>query len=166
MGAGDQTVKARTRKLIHLLKGGYPVVADLPWLKGNVFGYNEERKVFRVREGAVTLEIPFEAPERTDVVLAPIEGTWTLCLPAHLRVRNALREGTLKRIHVNQHHIRANMKDGLDRPIFTVKVGKLNFYGRQVRILGPSELIYRPCNPLSCGAMAWVETRAEVEVIP
>ena len=68
-------MKARTRKLIHLLKGGYPVVADLPWLKGNVFGYNEERKVFRVREGAVTLEIPFEAPERTDVVLAPIEGT-------------------------------------------------------------------------------------------
>lgn len=156
---------ARTRKLIQLLRCGYPVVADLPWLKGNVFGYDKEQGTFRVREASGVRDVKKEL-EKFPVVLAPVDGTWTLRLPAHLREKDALREGTLKRIHVNQHHIRANKKDGGCRPVFTVKIGKVNLYGRQVRILGPSELTYRPINPLSCGARAWLETRAKVEVIP
>lgn len=64
-------------------------------------------------------------------------------------------------IHVNQHHIRANRKDGLDRPVFTVKTYNSNQYAHRVEIKGPSELVYQEY-PLSCGASCWIETEAEV----
>jgi len=70
-----------------------------------------------------------------------------------------------KRIHVNQHLIKANRKDGGSRPVLTVKTYKSNDYGRAVEILGPSRLIYRPDKPLSCGAHVWIETDAKVRVI-
>jgi hypothetical protein len=69
-----------------------------------------------------------------------------------------------KRIHVNQHNIRANAKDGGSRPVLTVKTYKGNTLGDQVQVLGPSTLIYRPEQPLSCGARVWIETEAEVHV--
>jgi hypothetical protein len=68
----------------------------------------------------------------------------------------------LKKIHVNQHHIRANAKDGGNRPVLTVKTYKGNTVCHEVSIDGPSTLVYRPENPLSCGAKVWIETRAEV----
>ena len=70
-----------------------------------------------------------------------------------------------KRIHVNQHLIKANRKDGGSRPVLTVKTYKSNTYGHAVHILGPSRLIYRPDKPLSCGAHVWIETDAKVTVI-
>lgn len=69
----------------------------------------------------------------------------------------------LKRIHVNQHNIRANAK-GADLPIFTVKTYKENRKGNRVVIQGDSELVYSPDKPLSCGAKVWIETEAEVVV--
>lgn len=68
----------------------------------------------------------------------------------------------LKKIHVNQHHIIANRKDGGSRPPITIKTYKSNTYAYNVEILGPSKLVYRPDKPLSCGARLWIETRAEV----
>lgn len=70
----------------------------------------------------------------------------------------------LKRIHVNQHNIRANNKDGGQRPVITVKTYKTNTYAHEVEIKGDSKVIYRPDKPLSCGARVWIETRADVEV--
>ena len=70
----------------------------------------------------------------------------------------------LKRIHVNQHNIRANNKDGGRRPGITVKTYKTNTYAHEVEIKGDSKVIYRPDKPLSCGARVWIETRADVEV--
>jgi len=71
--------------------------------------------------------------------------------------------GNLKRIHVNQHKIKANRKgEGPPEPVVTVKSYKANTYGFTVHIDGPSEVIYRPEKPLSCGAVLWVETRAPV----
>lgn len=67
----------------------------------------------------------------------------------------------IKRIHVNQHNIRAN-KDGGNRPVITVKTYNDNQYGHAVEILGPSKVIYSPDKPLSCGAKVWIETTAEV----
>jgi hypothetical protein len=66
-----------------------------------------------------------------------------------------------KRIHVNQHNIRANAK-GADLPIFTVKTYKANLKGNRVLIQGDSELVYSPDKPLACGAKVWIETDAEV----
>ena len=66
-------------------------------------------------------------------------------------------------IHVNQHEIRYNNKNGTDRPVLTVKTYKSNTYCHEVVIKGDSKVIYSPNNPLSCGARVWVETHAEVE---
>lgn len=68
----------------------------------------------------------------------------------------------IKRIHINQHNIRANKKDGGARPVVTVKTYKTNTLCNAVEILGPSRLVYLPENPLACGAKVWIETNAEV----
>ena len=69
----------------------------------------------------------------------------------------------IKRIHVNQHNIRANTKNGnTDLPVLTVKTYKENHKGNEVIIDGPSRLVYSPDKPLSCGAKVWIETDAEV----
>ena len=70
----------------------------------------------------------------------------------------------LKRIHVNQHKIRSNKKNNLNEPVITVKTSKSNTYGHQVKILGPSKVVYSPDKPLSCGAKVWIETEAEVKI--
>jgi len=66
-----------------------------------------------------------------------------------------------KRIHINQHHIRANAK-GEDLPVITVKTYKENHKVNSVEIQGPSTLVYSPDKPLSCGAKVWIETEAVV----
>lgn len=68
-----------------------------------------------------------------------------------------------KRIHINQHNIRANLKDGGNRPVVTIKTYKQNITCNWVEILGPSRVVYSPNKPLACGAKVWVETEAEVE---
>jgi hypothetical protein len=73
---------------------------------------------------------------------------------------------TKKRIHVNQHIIKRNAKQGTNEPVITVKEGKTNTYAHAVNILGPSRVVYSPNKPLSCGAKVWIETEAEVEIEP
>lgn len=68
----------------------------------------------------------------------------------------------IKRIHVNQHVIRANKKNGTNDAPLTVKIGKKNYRCHEVHISGPSMLIYSPDKPLSCGAKCWIETEAEL----
>ena len=71
----------------------------------------------------------------------------------------------LTKIHVNQHNVRANKKNGSDLPVLTVKTYKTNIKCNVVHIQGPSRVVYSPDNPLPCGARVWVETEAEVEVL-
>ena len=70
-------------------------------------------------------------------------------------------------IHVNQIRIRQNLKYGTDEPVITVKKGKSNQYCHEVKMLGPSKVIYggndKPL--LSCGARVVIETEGEVEVV-
>lgn len=71
-----------------------------------------------------------------------------------------------KIIHVNMHNIRYNAKHGTERPVFTIKSsGGKNTYARRIKIKGPSDLVYRPEKPLSCGARVWIETDAELELL-
>ena len=69
-----------------------------------------------------------------------------------------------KRIHINQHKIRANTKHGTNEPVITVKTYKSNEYGHDVQILGESRVVYSPNKPLSCGAKVWIETEAPVVI--
>ena len=71
---------------------------------------------------------------------------------------------TIKRIHVNQHLIRAR-----DPQPLTVKESSGNTRASRVEILGNdgevcATLVYAPEHPLSCGARVWIETRNEVRV--
>ncbi len=71
-----------------------------------------------------------------------------------------------KHIHVNQHKIKANLKQGTNEPVLTVKEGRKNTYGHSVHIHGPSTVIYggndKPV--LSCGARVVIETEAELTI--
>lgn len=69
-----------------------------------------------------------------------------------------------KRIHVNQHNIKANVKDGGKRPVVSVRTSKGTKWGHQVEIQGPSKVIHSPDDPLGCGARVWVETDAPITV--
>lgn len=76
---------------------------------------------------------------------------------------------TLKRIHVNQHKIRKNIKSEEKDPPLAVRTSKQITYGNQVDILGDNgeviaSIIYSPDKPLSCGARCWIETKQEVLV--
>ena len=67
-----------------------------------------------------------------------------------------------KKIHINQHKIRANKKNNTEEPVITVKTSKDNNYAKEVDIMGKSKLVYRPNKPLSCGARVWIETDEKV----
>jgi|TARA_B100001287_G_C22601912_1_gene490842 hypothetical protein len=70
-------------------------------------------------------------------------------------------------IHVNQHKIRANKKNGTDEPVITIKKGSSNTYCHEVEIHGPSRVVYggndKPL--LSCGARVVIETESSVDIV-
>lgn len=66
-------------------------------------------------------------------------------------------------IHVNQHIIKRNAKEGSQDPVLTVKTYNSNQYAYEVDIRGPSKVVYSPDKPLSCGARVWIETEARVD---
>jgi hypothetical protein len=68
-------------------------------------------------------------------------------------------------IHVNQHVIKSNRKNGASDPVLTVKTYKDNRYAHEVLIKGDSKVVYSPDKPLSCGAHVWIETQSEVEIL-
>ena len=66
-------------------------------------------------------------------------------------------------VHVNQHKIRAG-----ERAVLTVKTYKSNDYASEADIVVDgkvvAKVVYRPDNPLSCGAKVWIETEGEVRL--
>tara|TARA_R110000751_G_scaffold226858_1_gene328772 strand:- start:212 stop:454 length:243 start_codon:yes stop_codon:yes gene_type:complete len=76
------------------------------------------------------------------------------------RIDHAAREGTIKRLHVDQHRVRNG-----DRNVVTVQTSKGPFKAAEVEWDGPSKLVYRPDTPLGCGAKVWIETTSPVKVI-
>mgnify|MGYP003119181220 FL=1 len=70
-------------------------------------------------------------------------------------------------IHVNQHKIKANLKNKTNEPVITVKKGKTNTYCHAVEIQGNSIVRYggneKPILP--CGARVVIETQDEVKIL-
>lgn len=75
------------------------------------------------------------------------------------------REGTIKRLHVNQHNIKFNAKNEEQKPVLTIKTSKRNVKCNRVLIDGPSELVYSADKPLACGAKVWIETTSKLTII-
>lgn len=69
-------------------------------------------------------------------------------------------------IHVNQHVIKRNAKTGEREPPLTVKTYRSNRKAVEVMVDGPCRVVYRPDDPLPCGAKVWIETEAEVKFSP
>ena len=91
----------------------------------------------------------------------------TSCLisPPHETAKTQiLPEGTIKRVHVDQHKIRANKKSGGRENVITIQWRGKSYKAAHVEILGASKIIYSPDKALSCGAHVWVETRAAISV--
>ena len=68
-----------------------------------------------------------------------------------------------KIIHVNQHVLKRNTKQGTDEPVLSVKTYKENSYAHEAVIYDISgaevaRVVYRPHKPLGCGARCWIET--------
>ena len=68
-------------------------------------------------------------------------------------------------VHVNQHKIKSNLKHNQKEPVLTVKTYKTNTYASKVLIKGPSQIVYSPNKPLSCGARVWLETKSKVDIV-
>jgi hypothetical protein len=73
-------------------------------------------------------------------------------------------------IHVNQHIIKANNKNGANDPVLTVKTYKSNDYAHEAIIRDDNgkevaRIVYSPEDPLSCGARVWIETKNNVDVV-
>jgi hypothetical protein len=68
----------------------------------------------------------------------------------------------LKRIHVNQHVIRANRRAARLAPPLSVKTYKANAYAFEIEVHGPCRIVYSPEQPLPCGARVWIETAGHV----
>jgi len=58
-----------------------------------------------------------------------------------------------------------NASDGGNRPVYTIKLNNgTTRYAREVEILGPSKMVYDG-RQLRCGARAWIETHADLNLI-
>ena len=74
-------------------------------------------------------------------------------------------------IHVNQHVIRSNRKKSERNPVLTVKTWQDTQAAHEVVILDTAgqpvaRIVYRPDQPLSCGAHVWIETECAVQLQP
>lgn len=67
----------------------------------------------------------------------------------------------IKRIIVNKHIIKANIKHGRNDPPLSIQTSKGIQRAHEVEIHGSSKVIYRPDKPLKCGASVWIETKVE-----
>jgi hypothetical protein len=65
-------------------------------------------------------------------------------------------------VHVNQHHIKHNAKNGTNLPLFTVKMDGRTLYAWSVIKTGPSCLEPHINDPLACGARAYDTTYSPV----
>ncbi len=71
----------------------------------------------------------------------------------------------IKRIHVNQHVIRANQRKGTREAPIRIKTSRENIACHSVQIYGASAVVYSPERPLPCGARLWIETTAPVSAV-
>lgn len=76
----------------------------------------------------------------------------------------ARQDGKMKIIHINRNIIQQNEKHGRKLPVCRIDMDGKTWYGSRIEILGPSEMIYSPDKPRSCGAKLWIETQADVVI--
>ena len=69
-------------------------------------------------------------------------------------------------VHVNKPQIERNRKKKANQPVITIRQGSRKTYCHMAKIQGECQIVYQPNNPLSCGAVVWIEVAADTLVIP
>lgn len=79
------------------------------------------------------------------------------------------RQRVATQIHVNRQKLGKNRRNKKQNkpllPVLTVELGKKKKHGHEVEITGPCKLVYRPYQPLDCGATLWIEVDPTINVI-
>ena len=101
--------------------------------------------------------MPAKRTQLGELSCASAEPAQVDCLPA---ASYTFPAGLIKRVHVNMHVIRKNIKTGATEPVITVQFRGKPYRFASVEILGTSRVIYAPTAPLGCGARVWIETTA------
>ncbi len=68
-------------------------------------------------------------------------------------------------IHIDASTLAANSSNDENNPLFVVENGKHRKFFHEVEITSPCKLVYRPDQPLSCGAVAYIEVEKSVNVV-
>ena len=84
-----------------------------------------------------------------------LKGTWR---------RQRCQKPTL--VHVNKPQIDRNRKEKTKKPVITIRQGSRKTYCHIAEIKGSCRVVYQPDNPLSCGAVVWIEVVPDTVVIP
>jgi len=84
-----------------------------------------------------------------------LKGTWR---------RRRCQQATM--IHVNKSQINRNRKQKVNQPVITIRQGSRKTYCHLAEIKGSCRIVYQPDNPLSCGAVVWIEVVPDTVVIP
>lgn len=80
-----------------------------------------------------------------------------------------IKSGIIKRLHVNQHVIRENLKTGDDQPVCSAQTSRGVVRGRKIHIIDSAgnvvaTLLQAMDAPLGCGARVYIDTQAEIRV--
>ncbi len=70
------------------------------------------------------------------------------------------------RIHVNKPQINHNRKHKTLEPVITIRQGSRKTSCHIAEIKGSCRVVYQPDNPLSCGAVVWIEVLPDTVVVP
>ena len=70
------------------------------------------------------------------------------------------------RIHVNKPQINHNRKHKTLEPVITIRQGFRKTSCHIAEVKGSCRVVYQPDNPLSCGAVVWIEVLPDTIVIP
>ncbi|MDJ0619269.1 MAG: DNA-binding protein, partial [Calothrix sp. MO_192.B10] len=62
--------------------------------------------------------------------------------------------------------INHNRKHKTLEPVITIRQGNRKTYCHIAQIKGSCQIVYQPDNPLSCGAVVWIEVLPDTVVIP
>lgn len=70
-------------------------------------------------------------------------------------------------IHVNRAFISQNRRDGIQKPVYTIKTRGVEHarYARAVLVPSYSDLVYSSAPISGCGARVWVETDDDIELV-
>ncbi|MDJ0744785.1 MAG: hypothetical protein QNJ32_15675 [Xenococcaceae cyanobacterium MO_167.B27] len=108
-----------------------------------------------IKEGRVWKIPLFKGMPQVEARGRGLRGTWR---------RRRCQKPTV--IHVNKPQIDCNRKEETNKPVITIRQGSRKTYCHLAEIKGECRVVYQPNNPLSCGAVVWIEVVSDTVVIP